>query len=120
MVVDRHTVALPPWERRRCQARRKGAIPVARTPKRADALDAAIVALLRDDGRLTNLEIARRLGSTESTIRRRLARLMQEEGFRIVGSLDGEGRQTQMVFFVHAQPGRQIEGAERLIAYPRV
>jgi DNA-binding Lrp family transcriptional regulator len=92
---------------------------VARVRRHPDELDAAIVQLLSTDGRLTNLEIARRLGSTEATIRRRVRRLMQEEGLRIVGGI-GEARQTQMVFFVHTQPGRRIEAADRLIANPRV
>jgi DNA-binding Lrp family transcriptional regulator len=89
---------------------------VARGARHADELDAAIARLLSENGRLSNREIARRLGSTEPTIRRRVARLLQEQGFRIVGDFGGQAQQTQMVFFVHAQPGRRIEVAERLSA----
>jgi DNA-binding Lrp family transcriptional regulator len=90
---------------------------LARVRRHTDELDAAIVQLLSGDGRLTNLEIARRLGSTESTVRRRVTRLMQDQGFRIVGGIQGEARQTQMVFFVHTQPGRRVDAADRLIAH---
>ena len=89
---------------------------MARVRRHADELDAAIVQLLSGNGRLTNQEIARRLGSTESTVRRRVARLMQEQGLRVVGALHGDARQTQMVFFVHTQPGRRVDAADRLIA----
>ncbi|MGH2584127.1 MAG: GAF domain-containing protein [Dehalococcoidia bacterium] len=91
---------------------------MARRRRPADELDAAIVGLLGADGRLSNLEIARRLDSTEATIRRRVRRLMQEEGLRIVGGISGDTRRTQMVFFVHTQPGRRLDAANRLIANP--
>lgn len=47
-----------------------------------DAIDAKIVNLLRDDGRLTNTDIARQLGLSEATVRKRLARLTREEIIR--------------------------------------
>ena len=93
---------------------------MARVRRHADELDAAIVRLLSANGRLTNLEIARRLGSTESTVRRRITRLVEEQGLRIVGGISGDARQTQMVFFVQTQPGRRIDAADRLIADARV
>jgi Lrp/AsnC family transcriptional regulator for asnA, asnC and gidA len=93
---------------------------LARRRRPPDELDAAIVRLLSENGRLTNQEIARRLGSTESTVRRRVRRLMHEQGLRVVGGIGGESHQTQMVFFAHTQPGRRIEAADRLIANPRV
>lgn len=40
-----------------------------------DALDRALVHLLQDDARLSNREIAERVGSTEPTVRRRIDRL---------------------------------------------
>jgi Lrp/AsnC family transcriptional regulator for asnA, asnC and gidA len=59
-------------------------------PKKfTDDLDRAIVRLLETDGRLSNMEIARRLGVSESSVRKRIARLMEQHGLRVVAALDG-------------------------------
>ncbi len=49
-----------------------------------DELDQKIVSLLRVDGRLTKLEIARRLGVTETTVRKRIKRLTEEDVINVV------------------------------------
>lgn len=49
-----------------------------------DEIDDQIVELLQEDGRLSNSEIAKRIGTSEATIRRRLARLEKEDFIRIV------------------------------------
>ncbi len=41
-----------------------------------DSLDRAIICLLQQDGRSSNVEIARRLGVSEATVRKRLERLL--------------------------------------------
>ena len=43
-----------------------------------DDKDAAIIEALRRDGRASNAEIARKMGVSEGTIRRRLSRLLDE------------------------------------------
>jgi len=48
-----------------------------------DAMDRKIIALLQEDGRMSNTEIARRLGVAEGTIRRRLDRLVSEDFIKI-------------------------------------
>ncbi|MFB3816767.1 MAG: Lrp/AsnC family transcriptional regulator [Candidatus Methylomirabilales bacterium] len=48
-----------------------------------DTLDAKIIALLRPDGRLSNVEIARRLGIAEGTVRKRIDRLVREQVIQI-------------------------------------
>lgn len=89
-------------------------------PKFADDLDRAIMTLLEADGRLPNLEIARRLGVSEATVRKRIARLMEREGMRIVASLNGEARATEMLFLVHTEAGARMAVAERLATLPGV
>jgi Lrp/AsnC family transcriptional regulator for asnA, asnC and gidA len=53
-----------------------------------DDLDRRILACLREDGRMTNSEIGRRVGVGEKTIRRRLARLAETRGLRVVPVID--------------------------------
>ena len=48
-----------------------------------DALDAKIITLLRENGRRSNVEIARRLGVAEGTARKRIERLIDEEVIQI-------------------------------------
>jgi Lrp/AsnC family transcriptional regulator for asnA, asnC and gidA len=59
------------------------------TPQgRLDVLDRALLECLREDGRMPNSTIARRLGVGEATIRRRLQRLAETRGLRVVPVID--------------------------------
>lgn len=49
-----------------------------------DELDHKIIAVLQENARLTNAEVARMVGSTEPTVRRRIERLVACEAIRIV------------------------------------
>ena len=53
-----------------------------------DELDAKIITLLQADGRASNAGIAREVGVSEGTVRRRLKRLIQEDFIRVVALLD--------------------------------
>ena len=48
-----------------------------------DELDAKIITILRPDGRRSNVEIARRLGVAEGTVRKRIDRLVREQVIQI-------------------------------------
>ena len=65
-----------------------------------DELDTKITALLQADGRASNAGIAREVGVSEGTVRRRLKRLIQEQYINVVAMLD---------------PGRMGYAAEALI-----
>lgn len=52
--------------------------------KEIDATDSAMISLLQQDGRISNTEIAKQLGVSESTVRTRLKRLIEEEFIQIV------------------------------------
>lgn len=82
----------------------------------SDDLDRAIVAALEGDGRLPSLEIARRVGVSEKTVRTRIARLMEQQGLRVVATLNGAPRSTHMLFFIHAEAGMRFDLAARLRA----
>jgi Lrp/AsnC family transcriptional regulator for asnA, asnC and gidA len=49
-----------------------------------DATDRRIIALLQRDGRMSNMEIARRLNLSEATVRRRISRLLETGTISIV------------------------------------
>lgn len=53
-----------------------------------DKLDIRIISLLQEDGTSTNAGIARKVGVSEETVRRRLKRLMQEEYIKVVALPD--------------------------------
>ena len=48
-----------------------------------DDLDIQIISMLQDDGRVSNAQIARTVGCSEPTVRRRLRRLIQDEFLRL-------------------------------------
>lgn len=50
-----------------------------------DETDRKIIALLRDDGRMTNNEIARTLEISEGTVRNRIKKLTEDGAIRITG-----------------------------------
>ena len=49
-----------------------------------DQLDCQMIELLQKDGRISNTEIAKKIGMSEATVRTRLNRLIQEEFIQIV------------------------------------
>ena len=71
-----------------------------------DNIDTAIVELLRTDGRTSNAEIARHVGVSEGTVRRRLKRLMDENmvRIRVVSDPNGLGRSSQCIVGVTVNP----------------
>ena len=65
-----------------------------------DDLDSKIIAILQEDGRASNAGIARRVGVSEGTVRRRLKRLVDDKFIQVVAMLN---------------PGKMGFGAEALI-----
>ena len=53
-----------------------------------DKLDSSIIEILQGDGRASNAGIARRVGVSEGTVRRRLKRLIQDEFIQVVALPD--------------------------------
>ena len=49
-----------------------------------DELDRQIIAILQQDGRTSNVDIARQIGVTEATIRKRMDRLISQKIIRII------------------------------------
>ena len=52
-----------------------------------DELDGKIIAMLERDGRASNARIARDVGVSEGTVRRRLKRLINEQIINVIASV---------------------------------
>jgi Lrp/AsnC family transcriptional regulator for asnA, asnC and gidA len=52
--------------------------------RKIDRIDCEMIRLLQKDGRLSNTEIAKKIGISEATVRTRLNRLIEEEYIQIV------------------------------------
>ncbi|MBW2120800.1 MAG: Lrp/AsnC family transcriptional regulator [Deltaproteobacteria bacterium] len=55
-----------------------------KTGKRLDKIDSKIIGLLQKNGRLPTTQIAKELGISETTVRKRLDRLIEEEFIQVV------------------------------------
>ncbi|MCH7705638.1 MAG: Lrp/AsnC family transcriptional regulator [Chloroflexi bacterium] len=85
-----------------------------------DDLDRKIIELLQINGRASNARIARDVGVSEGTVRRRLRRLVQDEIIRVVAVPDPEkmGLSTVALIGIQADPNKLDDVAERLAALP--
>jgi len=81
-----------------------------------DELDTRIISLLQEDGRASNAGIAREVGVSEGTVRRRLKQLIQEELIRVVALLDHSklGYASEALVGVRVAPDKVTEVAERM------
>ena len=81
-----------------------------------DELDSKIVALLQEDGRASNAGIARKVGVSEGTVRRRLKQLIQEEFIRVVALLDPAkmGFASEALIGVRVDPDKVDQVSESL------
>lgn len=85
-----------------------------------DALDAAIVDLLMEDGRMSCAEIARRIGGvTERSVRYRIARLVREGIARVsaIPNPKALGYPVVADVMIEVEPGHVQEVAESLRPY---
>lgn len=93
-----------------------------RQPVQPDDLDRQIIDLLREDGRRSNREVARRLDVPEATVRYRVRRLTDSGILRIAASVDPEhlGYALTAVISVQVAPRRFIEVSDEIAAMPEV
>ncbi|MBI2856671.1 MAG: Lrp/AsnC family transcriptional regulator [Chloroflexi bacterium] len=85
-----------------------------------DELDRKIIGILQQDGRASNAKIARQLGVSEGTIRRRLKRLIQDEAMQVVAMPEPSrlGYATEAVVALQVDPGKLEDVAEELAKVP--
>jgi Lrp/AsnC family transcriptional regulator for asnA, asnC and gidA len=87
-----------------------------------DGVDEQILALLGEEGRRSNRELARIIGVAEGTIRTRIRRLLAENVMQIVAGVNPEwkGYKIDSSFSLLVEFGRAREVAERLVTYPEI
>ncbi len=71
-----------------------------------DNLDGEIIRILEKDGRASNAGIARNVGVSEGTVRRRLKRLVDEDFIKVVARLDRRrmGYSSEAMVGIQAEP----------------
>jgi Lrp/AsnC family transcriptional regulator for asnA, asnC and gidA len=81
-----------------------------------------MVEFLQQDGRLTVPQLARALGVTPVTARRKLKRLLADGIIRVVATVDpfDVGYETPVIIGLKVQPGRLDAVAEQLSRLPQV
>jgi Lrp/AsnC family transcriptional regulator for asnA, asnC and gidA len=87
-----------------------------------DDLDRAIIGQLQDNGRRSNVAIARALRVTETTVRHRIERLISQGFIRITAVIDHRktAYRVDVVILAEADRDRFLEVAERIARYPNV
>ena len=90
--------------------------------KHLDNLDYIIIQELHANARISAAEIARKTGSNERTIRKRLERLVAEGVFRLTAILDPEafGYLTAADIFLEADPAYEKQILEHLMRMPEI
>jgi Lrp/AsnC family transcriptional regulator for asnA, asnC and gidA len=89
---------------------------------RLDATERGMVELLQQDGRMTVTDLARSLGVTEVTARRKLKRLLGEGVMRVVATVDpfDVGYETPVIIGLKVAMGYLDRVAEHLSRLPQV
>lgn len=87
-----------------------------------DALDRQIITLLQKNGRMANVDIAREVGVTEATVRKRLERLLSENIIRIVAIPDHAqvGFPVETIILLQVELTKLEEVAQELAKMPAV
>ena len=87
-----------------------------------DKLDREIISILREDGRASNAGIARKVGVSEGTVRRRLKNLVEEEYIQVVALPDAAkmGNSSQALLGVQVDPDKVDVVADAIKSLPGV
>ena len=87
-----------------------------------DELDGNLISLLQADGRASNIELAKKTGVSEGTIRRRFRNLVKDEVIRVVAIVDPSklGRQTAALIGLQVDPALVEPVASQLATIDQV
>ena len=83
-----------------------------------DELDRRIIRLLQADGRASNAKIAREVGVSEGTVRRRLRHLIQGDVIKVIAvpNLEQMGYGTAALVGIQADPGKVDDVSDAIAA----
>lgn len=92
------------------------------TPRGVDELDRRIIKMLQVNGRLSNTEVARALDVTETTVRKRIAHLLDEKLMAIVAvpSPEAAGATLSAIMGVSVDLPAMQAVADTIKTYPEV
>lgn len=81
-----------------------------------DELDSKLISMLQRDGRASNAHLARQVGVSEGTVRRRLKRLIQEGIIQVIAMVDPQrvGQRTEALVAIQADPNKIEDVATHL------
>lgn len=87
---------------------------------RIDETNAKIIWLLQEDGRRSNVDIARKVGVSEATVRKRLDRLLSEGIIQVVGMVAPArvGLSKETIIFLQVELARLDEVAAKVSQMP--
>ena len=87
-----------------------------RTLQDLDAVDLRIIALLQENGRYSNIEMARIIGCSEPTVRKRLEKLVTDGILKVTAVLNPRktGYNADIVMGIRTKPGKMLEVGEQL------
>ena len=93
-----------------------------RTLDHLDATDFALIRLLQDDGRTSNAQLARQVGVSEPTVRKRIDRMIHDDIIRTTAILNPKktGYGCDVIIGLRTEPGRMIDVGEQLARYEQV
>jgi Lrp/AsnC family transcriptional regulator for asnA, asnC and gidA len=89
---------------------------------RLDDLDLRIVGLLQENGRRTTAEISRIVGVSQSTVKNRIDRLLQNGAVKVLAVINPEqlGFPVDVFIGITTDPDRAIEVGNALLKLPQV
>jgi len=101
---------------------RIGGVVSSKTPARLDDVDRSIIRVLQRNGRTNNSEIGRELGLAETTIRKRIARLIEDDLLTVVAVPTplAVSAMTSAIIGVSVELCKLHEVTEALVACPEV
>jgi Lrp/AsnC family transcriptional regulator for asnA, asnC and gidA len=87
-----------------------------------DPLDQQLITLLQTNGRASNIELAKQIGVSEGTIRRRFRSLIKDKIIKVVAIPDPAklGRSTSALVGLQVDPAEVDPVANKLAAIPEV
>lgn len=99
-----------------------GTDAAGRTLDDLDATDIAIVRMLQEDGRVPNAAIARALGISEPTVRKRIDRIIKDGIIKVTAVVNPHrtGYAANVLIALRTQPSKTFEVGERLSQLERV
>jgi Lrp/AsnC family transcriptional regulator for asnA, asnC and gidA len=101
---------------------RQRTLAATAAPNPLDEVDRAIIRVLQRDGRTSNTEIGRALELSETTIRKRIARLIAEELINVVAVPTplAVGMTTSVIIGISVRLGELQRVSDWLVQYPAI